>query len=92
LNLIRNTTSVPTTSSSSSTTALTPAHAATAAELAIPADQIQDTVDASIGFNYTLNQHWSFNLSYQYTLSLGPITIDEYYRQRVFLGATYQFW
>jgi hypothetical protein len=94
LNLVRNTTKTPNSSSSStsSSAALTPAEAATAAELATPANQIQDTVDASIGFYYTLNQHWSMNLSYQYTISLGPINIDDFYRQRVFLGATYQFW
>jgi opacity protein-like surface antigen len=94
LNLVRNTTktNTPSSSSSSSSTPTTPVAAATAAELATPADQIQDTVDASVGFYYTLSRHWTFNLSYQYTLSLGPITIDDYYRQRVFLGATYQFW
>jgi hypothetical protein len=93
VNLVRNSTTNPNNaSSSSSTAALTAAQAAAAAQLATPVNQIQDTVDASIGFYYTLNQHWSFNLSYQYTLGLGPISIDDYYRQRVFLGATYQFW
>lgn len=94
LNLIRNNTSTPQTSSSSTPASAptTTAAAAAAAELALPADQIQDTVDATVGFYYTLSRHWTFNLSYQYTLSLGPVSIDDFYRQRIFLGATYQFW
>jgi hypothetical protein len=52
---------------------------------------VQDTIDASLGFYYTLSRHWSFNLSYTYTMVVGPQTTDDYYRQRVFLGASYQF-
>lgn len=53
--------------------------------------QIQDTIDASLGFYYTLNRHWSLNLTYTYTTQLGPESTFDYYRQRVFLGAAYQF-
>jgi len=97
VNLIRNSTTTSTPTSTSSTTSTTPVTAETvaardaAAELAVPADQVQDTFDATLGFYYTLSRHWSFNLTYQYSTALGPIDVDTYYRQRLFFGATYQF-
>jgi hypothetical protein len=54
-------------------------------------DSVTDTIDASLAFYYTLNRHWSLNLTYSYTTGLGPIAADDYFRQRVFLGASYQF-
>lgn len=54
-------------------------------------DNVQNTIDATLGFKYTLDRHWSLSLSYSYTTVLGPADTDDYYRQRVFLGFAYQF-
>jgi hypothetical protein len=100
LNLIRSDVKSPaptTTSTSTTTTTSTastptnPAAAAAAAELATPLEQIQSTIDATMGFYYTLDRHWSFSLTYTYTSGIGPIDIRDYYRQRLFFGATYLF-
>lgn len=54
-------------------------------------DSSIDTIDATLGFHYTLSRHWAFNLNYTYTMSLGPQDTADYYRQQVFLGAEFQF-
>jgi hypothetical protein len=54
-------------------------------------ESIQDTVDTTLGFYYTLDRHWTFNLTYSYTTVIGPESTFDYFRQRVFLGASYQF-
>ena len=51
----------------------------------------QDTIDATLAFQYALSRRWSLNLSYSYTMVIGPEKPDDYYRQRVFLGAAYVF-
>ena len=51
----------------------------------------QDTVDATLGLHYTMSRHWSFNLSYTYTMVIGPEDFNDYYRQQIFLGAEFQF-
>jgi hypothetical protein len=51
----------------------------------------QETIDATLGLNYTLSRRWSFNLSYTYTMSLGPVETSDYYRQQIFFGAEFQF-
>ena len=90
VNLLRNTTTstvdVPDAVATTSTisTASTKTHSVTS-------DSVQDTVDASLGFYYTLDRHWSLNLTYSYTMVVGPESTFDYYRQRVFLGAAYQF-
>jgi len=57
----------------------------------VTTDSVQDTIDTSLGLYYTLDRHWSLNLTYSYTMVLGPVSTADYYRQRVFLGAAYQF-
>lgn len=57
----------------------------------VTTESVQDTVDASLGFYYTLDRHWSLNLTYSYTMVMGPESTFDYYRQRIFLGAAYQF-
>ncbi len=54
-------------------------------------DTTIDTIDATLGFHYTMSRHWAFNLNYTYTMSLGPESTADYYRQQVFLGAEFQF-
>jgi hypothetical protein len=73
-----------TSSTSTNSTASTKTHSVTT-------ETVQDTVDASLGFYYTLDRHWSLNLTYSYTMAIGPESTFDYYRQRVFLGAAYQF-
>lgn len=51
----------------------------------------QDTLDASLAFQYILSRRWTLSLSYNYTMAMGPEETNDYYRQRVFLGAEYQF-
>jgi len=88
LNLVRgslssNDGSSSTTSTTSTSTVVNP--------FALPADQITDTINGTAAIYYTLNRHWSFNLTYSYTQSIGPVSFDDFYRNQVFLGATYQF-
>jgi hypothetical protein len=51
----------------------------------------EDTLDTSLGFYYTLDRHWTLNMTYSYTMFMGAASTLDYYRQRVFLGAAYQF-
>jgi hypothetical protein len=57
----------------------------------ITTELVQDTIDATLSFQYILSRHWSLNLSYSYTMLLAPEDTGDYYRQRLFLGAEYQF-
>lgn len=54
-------------------------------------NDIQDTIDGSAGLYYTFDRHWTFNLTYSYTMVVGPDSFSDYNRQRIFLGASYQF-
>ena len=54
-------------------------------------ETVQDTVDATIGLHYTASRRWGFNLSYTYTMVIGPEDFNDYYRQQLFLGAEFQF-
>jgi len=54
-------------------------------------DTTVDTTDATLGFHYTVSRHWAVNLNYTYTMSIGPESTADYYRQQVFLGAEFQF-
>ena len=51
----------------------------------------EDTLDTSLGFYYTLDRHWSLNMTYSYTMFMGAESTLDYYRQRIFVGAAYQF-
>jgi hypothetical protein len=85
-------TSTSTASASSSTASQTIVPSSTLTQTAsVSNDQITDTIDATLAFHYMLSRHWGFNLSYAYTTQLGPEKTSDYYRQRVFLGAEYQF-
>ncbi|HSI12049.1 MAG TPA: outer membrane beta-barrel protein [Chthoniobacter sp.] len=64
---------------------------AAASTHSVTTESVQDTLDTSLGFYYTLDRHWSLNLTYSYTMVSGPATTFDYYRQRLFLGASYQF-
>jgi hypothetical protein len=57
----------------------------------VTTEALQDTIDATLAFNYTLSRRWSFNLSYIYTMAIGPVETADYYRQQIFLGARFQF-
>ncbi len=54
-------------------------------------EDVQDTIDSTLSFQYVLSRKWSFNLSYSYTMVFGPDELNDYYRQRVFVGAEYLF-
>jgi len=38
-----------------------------------------------------LDRHWSLNMTYSYTMFMGAESTLDYYRQRIFVGAAYQF-
>jgi hypothetical protein len=57
----------------------------------VEVETTQDTIDATVGLQYTLSRRWSFNLNYTYTMAIGPVETSDYYRQQIFLGAQMQF-
>jgi hypothetical protein len=57
----------------------------------VTTESVQDTLEANLAFQYILSRRWTMSLSYNYTMAIGPEDINDYYRQRVFLGAEYQF-
>jgi len=57
----------------------------------VTTESVQDTLDASLSFQYILSRRWTLSLNYSYTMVVGPEDTSDYYRQRVFLGAEYQF-
>ena len=54
-------------------------------------ETVQDTIDASLAFQYILSRRWTLSLNYSYTMAIGPAETNDYYRQRVYVGAEYQF-
>ena len=51
----------------------------------------QDQTSLSLGLNYVVNPHLSFNLSYSFTESLSDPKTSDYTRNQTFLGANYSF-
>jgi Putative beta-barrel porin 2 len=52
---------------------------------------VENTVDSNIGFEYNLNRHWTLNANYTYITQFGSNPFAEYYRNRLFVGAGYDF-
>ena len=50
-----------------------------------------NTVDSTIGFEFNLNRNWTLNANYSYTQAFGTVSFQDYYRNRVFVGAAYDF-
>lgn len=50
-----------------------------------------NTLDSTIGFEYNLNRYWTLNANYSYSREYGTIAFRDYYRNRVFVGAEYEF-
>jgi opacity protein-like surface antigen len=50
-----------------------------------------NTVDFSLGAEYTLTKQWTLNANYNYTTAFGSVSLSDYYRNRLFLGAEYEF-
>ncbi len=69
------------------TTPLAVAPASAAPEVS----QTINTVDSTIGFEYNLTRDWTLNANYSYTREMGTISLRDYYRNRVFVGAEYVF-
>ena len=51
----------------------------------------RNTVDSTIGFEYNVNRHWTLNANYSYTREYGSVSARDYYRNRIFAGAEYDF-
>ena len=54
-------------------------------------ETVANTVDSTIGFEYNVNRHWTLNVNYSYTREFGSISARDYYRNRIFIGAEYDF-
>lgn len=54
-------------------------------------ETVADTVDSTIGFEYNLNRHWTLNANYTYITQFGTFSAADYYRNRLFVGAEYDF-
>lgn len=54
-------------------------------------ESITNTVDSLIGFEYTLDRHWTLNANYSYVRGFGSVSATDYYRNRIFVGAEYDF-
>ncbi len=54
-------------------------------------DIAQDTIDSNLSLSYALTRRWSLSLNYTYTTLLMDDELQNYYRQRVFLGASFGF-
>jgi len=52
---------------------------------------VEDTVDSTIGFEYNLNRHWTLNANYTYITAFGTVAARDYHRNRLFVGAEYDF-
>ena len=50
-----------------------------------------NTVDSTIGFEYNLNRDWTLNTNYSYSREFGTNSLRNYYRNRIFVGAEYDF-
>ena len=50
-----------------------------------------NTVDSTIGFEYNLNRNWTLNANYSYAREFGTNSLRDYYRNRIFVGAEYDF-
>ncbi len=69
------------------TTTTTPVAAGTLPE----AKSTINTVDSTIGFEYNLNREWTLNANYSYSREFGTNSLRDYDRNRVFVGAAYDF-
>ena len=74
-----------------STTTTAPAKPKEPRTETVTTESVQDTIDASLAFQYILSRRWTLSLSYNYTMAIGPEEANDYYRQRVYVGAEYQF-
>jgi hypothetical protein len=52
--------------------------------------QEQD-IDANVSANYQITRHWGLQAGYTFTRVISDITFRDYYRNRVFIGASYTF-
>ena len=50
-----------------------------------------NTVDSTIGFEYNVNRNWTLNANYSYSREFGTNSLRDYYRNRIFVGAAYDF-
>ena len=50
-----------------------------------------NTVDSTIGFEYNVNRSWTLNANYSYSREFGTNALRDYYRNRIFVGAEYDF-
>ena len=73
------------------TTTSTPLAVAPATGTLAEVESTINTLDSTIGFAYNLTRHWTLNANYSYSREFGSNSLREYYRNRVFVGAEYDF-
>lgn len=54
-------------------------------------DATEQTFDVNVGLEYALTKRFSLNASYVFTTSISDSEVNDYYRNRIFLGAEYSF-
>ena len=54
-------------------------------------ETVRNTIDSTIGFEYNVSRHWTLNANYSYTRDFGSVSASDYYRNRIFVGAEYDF-
>ena len=73
------------------TTTTTPLAVAPATGTLPEVETAINTVDSTIGFEYNVTRNWTLNANYSYTREAGSNALREYYRNRIFVGAAYDF-
>ncbi len=54
-------------------------------------DQTQVTLDSNVSLQYSLTRHWKLNGNYSYTNEIDDPSTTSYFRNRLFIGAEYEF-
>ena len=54
-------------------------------------EQILTAIDSTIGFEYNVNRHWTLNANYSYQRNSGSNSANDFFRNRAFVGAEYNF-
>lgn len=54
-------------------------------------ETVLNTLDSTIGFEYTLDRRWTLNANYSYVRGFGSFSATDFHRNRIFVGAEYDF-
>lgn len=54
-------------------------------------ESVTNTVDSTIGFEFTLTRTWTLNANYTYITQFSTNSFNDYYRNQIFFGGQYVF-